>query len=445
MNKKKKVLAVILSMSIFVCNLKQTSAIETEFNKNISIKNINESFKLDENLDEINSIIYKKSLKINNEEYKLYPTFDNSKTALENISIQAKNVLREIKSRYDLGEFSEFTWKEYYDKSLDYESYICDLYYSNSNESSKYKNLVDEISLLLEFFDIYENNEKNKEIIELVNNKNISSDYLLVNLSEKLPYNNKVAILKDKKYVDIKENMGLNNLDSSMSQDDSEEEVSEEYEYVEDTDDIYMINEGASSTASGSGYSQNYKFNIKEGVKYADKYAEEKSNIYKYINGADCTNFVSQIKRAGGVPRCIKYSGGNDIRINWSTSWHCIPKEDKYSTVWINANAFVRFFGVKYSTKSFISFADNVKKGSFVSFDRTDDGEFDHNGFVTHTIRKKGESRRKVKYLDTNLTYKDFKLAQHSNRYNEWTSVGKKNHWETLKQRFPKIKFVIVN
>ena len=111
----------------------------------------------------------------------------------------------------------------------------------------------------------------------------------------------------------------------------------------------------------------------------------------------------------------------------------------------INANAFVRFFVVKYSTKSFISFADNVKKGSFVSFDRTDDGEFDHNGFVTHTIRKKGESRRKVKYLDTNLTYKDFKLAQHSNRYNEWTSVGKKNHWETLKQRFPKIKFVIVN
>ena len=160
---------------------------------------------------------------------------------------------------------------------------------------------------------------------------------------------------------------------------------------------------------------------------------------------ADCTNFVSQIKRAGGVPRCIKYSGGNDIRINWSTSWHCIPKEDKYSTGWVNANAFVRFFGVKYSTKSFISFADNVKKGSFVSFDRTDDGEFDHNGFITHTIRKKGESRRKVKYLDTNLTYKDFKLAQHSNRYNEWTSVGKKNHWETLKQRFPKIKFVIVN
>ena len=98
-----------------------------------------------------------------------------------------------------------------------------------------------------------------------------------------------------------------------------------------------------------------------------------------------------------------------------------------------------------FEFKSFISFADNVKKGSFVSFDRTDDGEFDHNGFITHTIRKKGESRRKVKYLDTNLTYKDFKLAQHSNRYNEWTSVGKKNHWETLKQRFPKIKFVIVN
>ena len=67
MNKKKKVLAVILSMSIFVCNLKQTSAIETEFNKNISIKNINESFKEDENLDEIKSKIYKKSLKINNE------------------------------------------------------------------------------------------------------------------------------------------------------------------------------------------------------------------------------------------------------------------------------------------------------------------------------------------------------------------------------------------
>ena len=38
-------------MSIFVCNLKQTSAIETEFNKNISIKNINESFKVDENLE----------------------------------------------------------------------------------------------------------------------------------------------------------------------------------------------------------------------------------------------------------------------------------------------------------------------------------------------------------------------------------------------------------
>lgn len=73
--------------------------------------------------------------------------------------------------------------------------------------------------------------------------------------------------------------------------------------------------------------------------------------------------------------------------------------------------------GVTNKTKKNTKFSSNIKKGDFIAADWASDGKWDHMGFVTGKKNKK------------NGGYYPYKVAQHSNDYNLWTT-SKKNNWE---------------
>ena len=77
-----------------------------------------------------------------------------------------------------------------------------------------------------------------------------------------------------------------------------------------------------------------------------------------------------------------------------------------------------------------------MKKGSFITEDKKGDGNWDHMGFVV----KKGSTLTKT----SGVKYYDFRVAQHSDDYDNWVS-SVENGWETLKKSNPKIVYAIIN
>ncbi len=65
-----------------------------------------------------------------------------------------------------------------------------------------------------------------------------------------------------------------------------------------------------------------------------------------------------------------------------------------------------------YSTMYHNNFVTNIRKGSFIAYDKASDGDWDHAGFVTD---------KSATYSST-LGYYDYKVAQHTNNYNAWAS-----------------------
>ncbi len=197
-------------------------------------------------------------------------------------------------------------------------------------------------------------------------------------------------------------------------------------------------------------YSGNSSFNVSKGVTFAVNRATSPDILNYGKLSQDCTNFTSQIKHEGGVPfyKTATDSDGWNLKMN-TTGTSVLPKYI-YSTRWVNADKFVKFFGVKskYSAstlgryQAFVKFAAAIKKGSFIAYDKEADGSWNHNGFVTYVLHSGESSRRNISYHGT--TYKDFKVAQHTGDYHEWTSSSK-NGWETIPEDYSKVVLAIVN
>lgn len=91
--------------------------------------------------------------------------------------------------------------------------------------------------------------------------------------------------------------------------------------------------------------------NVTNAINYADKWASSYNYSYAcFING-DCTNFASQIARAGGISN----------RSNWYYN-----STQSYSTSWVRADTFVKTWKVAYSTTSFKTFSNKVSKESLL-------------------------------------------------------------------------------
>ena len=78
-----------------------------------------------------------------------------------------------------------------------------------------------------------------------------------------------------------------------------------------------------------------------------------------------------------------------------------------------------RKYGFSYTTTSNSSFSSIIQAGDFIAADFDSDGDWNHMGFVTD--RKTTQSNG----------YYDYRVAQHTSNYHEWTSSSK-NGWENV-------------
>ena len=143
------------------------------------------------------------------------------------------------------------------------------------------------------------------------------------------------------------------------------------------------------------------QLNRQNEYQYAFRYAVQPNSSYRYYKDNDCTNFASQIRRAGGEPFHLPtwgYASGGG------------------TTAWVNANAFSKFFGWKSWTSDHRKFSTWLAPGDFIGLDHGIDGSCDHIGFVVATGSDRGN-------------YRDYQVAQHSKNYVDWVSSNQ-NTWE---------------
>lgn len=208
-------------------------------------------------------------------------------------------------------------------------------------------------SNMLSFFDVYENAEKNTEIksmIEISNKNEINIDeYLATNL----PYSNDF----------VTDYWGENDNEASRS---------------------------FSVSAANSYASANYN--------------NTSNSTYGYLSAGDCANFCSQILIAGGETQVNSFP---DVNSGW---WHVnVLGVHKYSRSWTLAHKFVTYHSYSsFQTRVYSTFTRWLAAGSFIAYDKYNDGDWDHVGYVTQ-----------VDSYKTNGYY-DHKIAQHSSEYHKW-------------------------
>lgn len=431
---------------------------------------VSEDFDTADDISEIGSISYSEAIQVDGMTFNLYPTFDNEQDAINDAETKMPTLLPAMEEEYSLQNFSASSVQSYIDHFYEY------LEHEYQRTNGKIDNaLSSEMSCFESFIDIYENDGCNKEIAQKIKEMNLSN--IEKQVEDVLETNTQGTELKMLSIIDEENNDEEISGEEDIEPDELEQLKEDLEEIASEMEDLYIMmpsNTGAAEaveameekvienidTLKGKlvddsliskvnikemAYSKNIQFNITKGVNYAAKYAAN-PNVTNYSTclKGDCTNFVSQIKYAGGVPKYLKYgeSGAWNYQVVSATTY---PKLN-YSPRWCRADSFVKFFGVKnkwktgsYSNKrtAFIKFAASTKKGSFIAYDGNNDGSWDHCGFVTAV-----NSSATIDYLGSK--YKDFKVAQHTAMYHRWVSDSG-NGWENLYKDHPKFVFAIVN
>lgn len=280
-----------------------------------------------------------------------------------------QEALNNIKEKYK--ETFSFLQKKYNLEELSTNNW--NAYYESASKDNNTDNYLNYQQIRV-FFDTYENKFKNNQIEELIGslmkskNSSVNKKNILKTLDTMLPsYNMKLS--------------------------------EEEYSIMPLADQ---------------------KFNVTAGVNYAKNYAWN-ANKSKYGElGADCTNFASQILENGGYTQVW----GLTNRFGW---WY---KNDngnfKYSWSWVNADSFLKYWGIKNYYYDFEQLSRNVQVGDFIILDENDDGDYNHTGFVTY---KSNSLSSHTIANNVKLNYYDFIVAQHTNNYNSWVSEDV-NGWE---------------
>ncbi len=319
-------------------------------------------------LNDLGIIIRNDTIKINGIDNPLFCTFEDGDEAIEKLKNKVPNILSEISELYSLDEINNDNWKDYKNGM-----------YSLIEENDNFNEGNIEFRTLRAFFDIYENYESNDIILNSLNNVSYSNtksnmDYA-IELGNLLPYYAPLA------------KMSSNYINSNS---------------------IIM------PLAS---------INVTPAVNYASTYATNPNKSdYHYFSNSDCTNFVSQILEASGVQQVVYESEHSGWWHKVTTGWFGI-KTHTHSRSWTLADTFSRYMGVGYTTKSHYSFSENIKKGDFIAADFDSDGDWDHTGFVT--------DKNSLPACHSDGDYYDYKVAQHTKNYHEWTSTSK-NGWDSI-------------
>ncbi|HCW52331.1 MAG TPA: hypothetical protein DG753_01010 [Clostridium sp.] len=109
------------------------------------------------------------------------------------------------------------------------------------------------------------------------------------------------------------------------------------------------------------------KFNINNACKYAEKYALTPNDNYRNFNdsGGDCTNFISQIIHAGGIP----------LTNTWKP----------YTSSWIRVNELYKYITKNNIGKKLPDDSPYIK-GSIIQFYTPQKGYYFHSGFITYVL-----------------------------------------------------------
>ena len=288
----------------------------------VNLNEIDKEFIPNESLNEIGRISIKNELTVGGIDNPLFCTFDSPLDAMKNIKSMLSELLSLMEETYDLGELSESTWQTYAEYLYKIRGELNDLELTDSTKDDLFTDTV----TLEAFFDIYENDSVNDEILQLAekNRATALSSEETERLILSLPYTSPL---------------------------------------------VKSYNRFNSSIRSISG------FNVSRGVTYAETYAESPNPFYYYFS-SDCTNFASQILEAGGVKQT-------------STWWHTTNGQThNHSRAWTVANDFGNYWGASYETIDFNNLSSRVRKGDFIAYDAGNDGSWGHIAFVTATGNK---------------------------------------------------------
>ncbi len=314
-------------------------------------------------LSGIDKIVDSGVIVINGIENPLYVTFENPDSAIKDLKKKIPEFLEVLQKEYYLNELNDENWKDY--------RYAMHRYIEWPDENKKFQN-SDSLKVLECFFDIYENDECNKEILSYTSGRKsiklVSDELDLVLLLPSFaPYSTNYE-----KYYRAPKNTskGLNNT---------------------------------------------------RGIQYATQYAINHNWPTYEIFSADCTNFVSQILEYAGQSQYV-YSSPSSGWWHKRTLYADGTYGHSHSYTWIRADTFTKYWGTTYTTSGIWYLSLNVRPGDFLALDKTFDGSWDHTGYCT---------QRDSYYANySGYQYYDFKIAQHSTNYHLWVS-GTSNSWET--------------
>ncbi len=326
-------------------------------------------------LEQFGEIDRTQTVTINGIENPLYCTFTDNDAALEKLKDSVPEILSEISEKFSLGELNANNWKSYKYGAL------------SLPETSKFADEANEQRrTLAQFFDIYEDVEKNESIeLELakIRKHDSLSQEQIISLGMLLPSHAPLA---------------------------------------EQSQDIIMARNQIGTLSLP---------NLNAAISYAQTYAvNPNTNGYGIAKGGflnliemDCTNFVSQILEASGVSQAVY----NVDTMGW---WHRKNGNNHtYSVSWINSDTFARYMGVGYtSTNNHLNFSRNITTGDFITYDETNNGSWDHMAFVT-------DMGSELCYQ--NGTYRDYKVAQHTTNYHKWAH---ETAWPTVAAKYGRVR-----
>ena len=268
-----------------------------------------------------------------------------------------------LSDTFDLEELNDDTWQDYYTAMYAmFDLAECPAWYCETNE---------EFQMLGSFFDIYENEEKNKRTQSLVvETTTIAEMEILQILKVLMPY----------------------------------------------TSCIETDSDAVSVCADTS------TFSVNDAVTYAINYAENpNSAYYGYFSGADCTNFASQIMCAGGVAQEVS----TDANTGWWFSFRVYSNGEVtrlYSYTWTLAANFGSYMGIDYYTPDHDVFLSILRVGDFIAYDKDLDGDMEHFGFVTAIDTSGSVKRYQVAQHTTNY------LGWSDGTASGWTTLEDKGY-----------------
>ena len=238
----------------------------------------------------------------------LQVTYENPEESLNKFKSLYRKELTEIQMEEQLDELNDKNYRQYYLVFLEKGEQYVDL---------------DKLNDIFAFFDIYENDEQNRQFISAIN-----------------------------QYQSRNNQTDRNELLSEM--------MSYSPDYNQSFEDLVV-----SQMPQSKQIIHLQDINVTNATNYAKKYAENINNAYNYYAGADCTNFASQIAYAGGLR-------GGVASIAWKP----------YTSAWINANTFCGIWGKRGRSTKWSTFVKKLKPGDFIAADWGGDGHIDHIAYV---------------------------------------------------------------